>query len=239
MLRSLATASRRTLLASRQHGLPALSAAAPIRSDTTSTTGCNHNVSPAAVAPFSSKASGGGGGIRGWMTDRSERKEKERYMEQMERLSEMDVFTMENYKEELKRGLSGFAANISFMQSKEVKMAKEVMDVVDKFIDVLGPQATAEDLIEMDRLQRLKVATAANKTLEEISIMVSQITNMDVMQKALRKRRKEGKPIPKDQEAMQAAIKKDAMAVLSKSQMELLRGRQEDAARRMARKRRR
>ncbi|KAL3906616.1 MAG: hypothetical protein SGARI_003927 [Bacillariaceae sp.] len=113
------------------------------------------------------------------------------------------------------------------------------MDVVDKFIDVLGPQTTAEDLIEMDRLQRLKVATAANKTLEEISIMVSQITNMDVMQKALRKRRKEGKPIPKDQESMQAAIKKDAMQVLSKSQMELLRSRQEDAARRMARKRRR
>jgi hypothetical protein len=173
------------------------------------------------------------------MMERSKRKEKERYMEQMERLSEMDVFTMENYKEELKRGLSGFAANISFMQSKEVKMAKEVMEVVDKFIDVLGPRATAEDLIEMDRLQRLKVATAANKTLEEISIMVSQITNMDVMQKALRKRRLEGKPIPKDQEAMQAAIKKDAMQVLSKSQMELLRSRQEDAARRMARKRRR
>jgi hypothetical protein len=172
------------------------------------------------------------------MKKRAERKEQERYMEQMERLSNMDVFTMENYREELKRGLSGFAANISFMQSKEVKMAKEVVEVVDKFIEVLGPNTTAEDLIEMDRLQRLKVATAANKTLEEIAIMVSQITNMDVMQKALRKRRLEGKAIPKDQEAMQAAIKKDAMQVLSKSQMELLRSRQEDAARRMARRRR-
>ena len=92
-------------------------------------------------------------------------------------------------------------------------MAKEVMAVVETFIDVLGPQATAEDLIEMDRLQRLKVATAANKTLEEISIMMSQITNMDVMQKALRKRRREGKAIPPNQAAMQAAIKKDALQV--------------------------
>lgn len=172
------------------------------------------------------------------MKQRSERKEHERYMEQMERLSNMDVFTMEKYREELNQGLSGFAAKISFMQSKEIKMAKQVVEVVDKFIDVLGPNATAEDLIEMDRLQRLKVATASNKTLEDIAIMVSQITNMDVMQKALRLRRLEGKPIPKDQEAMQAAIKKDAMKVLSKSQRELLRGRQEDAARRMARRRR-
>jgi len=157
-------------------------------------------------------------------------------MEQMERLSNMDVFTMEHYREELSRGLSGFAAKLSFMQSKEVKMAKEVLEVVDVIIDVLGPQATAEDLIAMDRLQRLKVATNANKTLEDIAIMVSQITNMDVMQKTLRKRRLEGKPIPSDPEAMQAAVKKDAMTVLSKSQKEMLKSRQVDAARRMARR---
>ncbi|KAG7350386.1 hypothetical protein IV203_009746 [Nitzschia inconspicua] len=194
--------------------------------------------SPSSGSGSPSENSSSSGGISGWMKRRAERKEQKRYMEQMERLSNMDVFTMENYREELKRGLSGFAANISFMQSKEIKMAKEVVQVVDTFIEVLGPNATAEDLIEMDRLQRLKVATAANKTLEEIAILVSQITNMDVMQKALRKRRLEGKPIPKDQDAMQAAIKKDAMQVLSKSQMELLRSRQEDAARRMARRRR-
>mmetsp|Transcript_23365 Transcript_23365/g.41437 ORF Transcript_23365/g.41437 Transcript_23365/m.41437 type:complete len:119 (+) Transcript_23365:2-358(+) len=115
-------------------------------------------------------------------------------------------------------------------------MAKEVLEVVDVIIDVLGPQATAEDLIAMDRLQRLKVATNANKTLEDIAIMVSQITNMDVMQKTLRKRRLEGKPIPSDPEAMQAAVKKDAMTVLSKSQKEMLKSRQVDAARRMARR---
>jgi hypothetical protein len=68
--------------------------------------------------------------------------------------------------------------------------------------------------------------------------MISQITNMDVMQKALRKRRLEGKSIPKDPEAMQNIIKRDAINVLSKSQKEMLKSRQEDAARRMARKRR-
>jgi hypothetical protein len=145
---------------------------------------------------------------------------------------------MEKYREELRRGLSGFVANISFMQSKEVKNAKEMVEVLDKFIEVLGPNATAEDLIEMDRLQRLKVATAANKTLEEISIMVTQISTMDIMQKALRKRRLEGKAIPKDQEALQAAVMKDAKNLLSKSQMKTMRGRQEESARRMARKKR-
>jgi hypothetical protein len=184
------------------------------------------------------KSSGGGSGIRGWMKDRQDRREKERYLEQMKRLSDMEVFTMENYREELRRGVSGFMANVSFLQTKEVKMAKEVAAVVEKIIDVLGPKATAEDLIAMDRFQRLQVATASNKTLEEISIMVSQITNMDVMQKALRKRKLEGKPIPPDQEAMQAVIRKDAVAVMSKSQKEMLRSRQETAARRMSRRKR-
>jgi len=194
-------------------------------------------------APFSSASDDekGGGGIRGWMTDRSARKEKEKYMEQMMRLSTMDVFTMEKYREELQSGIDGggMMTKVSFMQTKEIKQAKEVIEVVEKIVEVVGPDATAEDLIQLDRLQRLRVATAANKTVEEIAIMVSQITNMDVMQKTLRKRYLEGKPIPADQDAMQAVIQKDALSVLSKSQKELMKRRQEDNARRNARKRRR
>jgi len=201
---------------------------------------------PAASSSFSTTAKNddeneGGGGIRGWMNDRQARKEQEKYMEQMTRLSTMETFTMEKYKEELKSGIdgSGMMAKVSFLQPKEMKQAQEVVDVVDKIIDVVGKDATAEDLIKLDRLQRLRVATAANKTLEEISIMVSQITNMDVMQKTLRKRYLEGKPIPSDRESMQAVIQKDAMSVLSNSQKELMKNRQESHARRQARKRRR
>ena len=192
-------------------------------------------------ASFSSSAKDeGSGGIRGWMTDRQERKEQEKYMEQMKKMSTMEVFTMKNYREELQEGIDGggVMTKISFMQTKEIKQAKEIVDVVDKIIEVVGPEATAEDLIQMDRLQRLRVATAANRTLEEIAIMVSQITNMDVMQKTLRKRYLEGKPIPNDKDAMQAVIQKDALSVLSKSQKEMMKSRQVSNARRMARKRR-
>jgi len=193
-------------------------------------------------ASFSSKADDekGSGGIRGWMNDRQARKEQEKYMEQMMKLSTMEVFTMEKYREELQSGVDGggLMTKIKFMQTKEIKQAKEVIEVVDKIIEVVGPDATAEDLITLDRLNRLRVANAANKTLEEIAIMVSQITNMDVMQKTLRKRWLEGKPIPPDQDSMQAVIQKDAMSVLSKSQKELMKSRQISNARRMARKRR-
>jgi hypothetical protein len=201
-----------------------------------------HNITASSFSSSVTDGSNSGGffgDMSGWMKNRSERKEKDRYMEQMERFSNMDVFTMEIYLQELKRGLSGFAANISFMQSKEVKDAKAMIEVVDKIIDVLGPNTTAEDLIEMDRLQRLKVATAANKTSEEISMMVSQINNIDIVRKALRKRRLEGKGIPQDQASLQTAVAKDARNLLSKSQMKMIRGQQEEAARRMARKRHR
>lgn len=106
-------------------------------------------------------------------------------MEQLKRLSKMEVFTMDKYRKELQIGLDGggMVTKISFMQTKEYKQAKEVTKVVDKIIDVVGPDATADDLITLDRLQRLRVANAAEKTVEDIAIMVSQITNMDVMQK--------------------------------------------------------
>uniref|UniRef100_A0A6U9W9Z5 Signal recognition particle SRP54 subunit M-domain domain-containing protein n=2 Tax=Pseudo-nitzschia australis TaxID=44445 RepID=A0A6U9W9Z5_9STRA len=203
------------------------------------------NYSHVSTVSFSSTASSTDGkkegAIRGWMNDRQARQEKEKYMEQMTRLSTMEVFTMEKYRDELQMGVDGggIMTKISFMQTKEIKQAKEVVEVVEKIIEVVGPDATAEDLIQMDRLQRLRVATEANKTLEEISIMVSQITNMDVMQKTLRKRHLEGRPIPPDKETMQSVIQKDALSVLSKAQKEMMKSRQENNARRMARKRRR
>lgn len=192
------------------------------------------------VACFSSKSGESeskSGGVRGWMEGRQERQEKEKYLEQMERLSNMDELTLANYRKMLEEGLNSWGAKLTFGLSKEVKTAKEVVSVVACFMDVLGADAKADDLIHMDRLQKLKVATASNKTLEETAIMMSQIQNMDLMQRTLKKRRMEGKPIPQDANSMQAAIKKDAVSVMSKSQKEMMKNRQADQARRMARKR--
>lgn len=201
-------------------------------------TGCLVNL-PASIASFSTQASeNSGGGIRGWLDDRSKRKQQEEYLAQMKRLSEMDKLTMEKYKGELERGLNQWGAKVSFLQTKEVKTANEVVEVVKALIDVKGGEATADDLLKMDRLERLKVATATNKTVEEISILMSQIQNMDLMQRTLRKRHNEGKPIPPDPVSMQAVIKKDALAVMTKSQKETMIKRQASMAKRAMRKKR-
>ena len=187
---------------------------------------------------FSTRQEESPGMIRGWMNDRKERKEKEQYMEQMERLSEMDSLTLANYQGELKRGLSGMAANIKVFQTKEIAVAQEVVSVIGHMIEVMGPDATADDLINIGRLEKLKVATASQKTVEEIGIMISQVQNMDVMQKCLRKRRLEGKPIPENASSMQEAIKKEAREVMSRTQKESIKKRQHTMARKMVRKRR-
>jgi hypothetical protein len=177
-------------------------------------------------------------GVRGWMEGRQERLQQEQYMEQMQRLSDMEELTLANYEVELKRGLSGFMAKIKLFQTKEVKVAQEVVDVVGAFIGVLGNDANADDLNAMTRIDRLKVAGASNKTVEEIAIMVSQIQNMDLMQRTLRKRKLEGKPIPVDSSKMQEAIKKDAREVMTKSQKDMMKKRQMAVAKKMARKKR-
>lgn len=195
-----------------------------------------HFSSPASSS--SSSSSSGGGGIRGWMENRNQRKQQEEYLEQMKRLSEMEKLTLSNYKTELERGLNQWGANISFLQTKEIKTAKEVVKVVNALIEVKGGDATADDLTKMDRLERLKVATSSNKTVEEISIFMSQIQNMDLMQKTLRKRRSEGKAIPPDAKSMQEAIKKDALAVMTKAQKETMMQRQQAMAKRAMRRKR-
>lgn len=204
------------------------------------------NYSNVTIASFSSSVCADDGSskrgvVRGWMEDRQARQEQEKFMEQMNRLSTIEVFTLDQYQKELKIGLesSSMLSKISFMHTKEYKQAKEVINVVDKIINIVGPDATAEDLINLNRLERLRVANAANKTLEEIAIMVSQITNMDVMQKTLRKRYIEGKPLPPNKEAIEAVVQKDALSVLSKSQKEMMKTRQKKHAQRMARKKRR
>jgi hypothetical protein len=192
---------------------------------------------PMNVATFSTTKKPSSG-IRGWMEGRRDRKEQENYMDQMNRLSDMEALTLEKYQEELNRGLDSWGAKLSFGLSKEVKMAKDVVECINCFMGVMGKNATADDLIGMDRLQRLKVATSSKKSVEDIQIMISQVQNMDLMQRTLRKRRQDGKPIPPDSQTMQAAIKKDALSVMSKTQKEMMKDRQKDQARRMARKKR-
>jgi hypothetical protein len=177
-------------------------------------------------------------GVRGWMEGRQERQQQKQYMDQMERLSSMEQLTLANYQEELKRGLSGFMAKVSFLQTKEIKVAQDVVNVVGAFMGVLGNDANADDLNTMTRIDRLKVAAASNKTVEEIAIMVSQIQNMDLMQRTLRKRKLEGKLIPVDSSKMQEAIKKDARGVMTKSQKDVMKKRQMAVAKKMARKKR-
>jgi len=190
------------------------------------------------VASFSSQSSSSSGGIRGWIENRTQRKQQEEYMEQMKRLSEMDRLTLDKYRGELERGLNQWGANISFLQTKEIKTAKEVVEVVKALIDVKGGDAVADDLLNLNRMERLKVATASNKTVEEISILMSQIQNMDLMQRTLRKRYHEGKAIPPDPASMQAAIKKDAISVMTKSQKEMMMKRQGTIAKRAMRRKR-
>ena len=99
-------------------------------------------------------------------------------------------------------------------------------------IDLKGEDATSDDLMEMDRLDRLRVATSTKKTIEELKILLFQIQNMDMMQKMLRKRKSEGKAIPQDPTAMQAAMKRDAKDIMIKAHTKMIMKRQEAAARR-------
>uniref|UniRef100_A0A7S0F573 Signal recognition particle SRP54 subunit M-domain domain-containing protein n=1 Tax=Craspedostauros australis TaxID=1486917 RepID=A0A7S0F573_9STRA len=195
----------------------------------------NLAISQMAQRAFSTKEESTG--VSGWMERRKNRKEQEQYMEQMNRLSEMDEFKLTDFKDELNKSLTGVMANVSFLQTKEIKAAKDIVTCVESMVKVLGQDAVADDLLHMDRLQRLKIADGSDRTVEEIGYVVSQIQNMDIMQKTLRRRRLQGKPIPESQSKMQEVMKKEAMATMSPAQKEMVRKKQMDMAKHMQRRR--
>jgi len=188
------------------------------------------------IRQFSSSTESESTGIRGWMERRKERKEQEQYEAQMERLSNMEEFKLTDFKRELDRSLKGLTANISFLQTKEMKAAKDVATCVESMTSILGDDAVADDLLGITRLQRLQIADKADRTVEEIGFVISQIQNMDIMQKTLRRRKLEGKPLPENAQKMQEAIKKDAMTVMTDSQRDMVRKKQQGMAKRMQRR---
>ena len=103
-----------------------------------------------------------GGGIMGKIRDkwdeRNAKAQEKKFMEQMEKMASAEKWTLQDFNEELKETLGSWRNKIPGMSGmSQVKAAKQTQQVIEAVIDQVGPEATAQDLQNLGRQEKVSV----------------------------------------------------------------------------------
>ena len=155
----------------------------------------------------------------GWWRGRQEEKEAQKYRDHLEAMSNKPVWTIGDFEETLKEQLNQSWFTKALAESKELKLAEELKESVVGILSVVGKDATAQDLeATMTRLEKLKAASAAGTTVDQINLVLQQFETMSLVHRVIRNRKEQGKPIPQSMEAVQAIVQAEGPKLLSKKQ---------------------
>ena len=123
-----------------------------------STSTTNHRLSPSTWRRcFSSVESKGiFGRIRDAWDDRNKKVQQEKYLQQLDKMSSTDKWTLKDFHDELKETLGSWRNRIPGMSGlKQIKVAKQTQKVIEACIDYVGAEATAKDLQTIDRQEKV------------------------------------------------------------------------------------
>lgn len=170
------------------------------------------------LAPFSDTSSSSYSPID-WYRNRQERKEEVKYRQRLASMSTKPVWTVGDMLEELEEVVKSWIAKMPILSNnKETKMAKQMHKSVLGIVNIMGSEATSEQLEAMSRTEKLKAALQGETTAEEINILIMQFQTMNLMHRVLRKRIQDGKPLPESADAMQTAVQSEGSKLLTKGQ---------------------
>lgn len=157
--------------------------------------------------------------MRGKLAERTERKKAEQMTEQLEKMANYEEFNIGCFASDLERSMSDWKTKIPGMgRTAQVKAMKQAFKVINSVMEQLGKDATALELSELRRKDKLKIALKGDFTVEDLNSLIAQFNNMQVMFKVLRYRKLNNKSIPKDDQQMRLAVQEDALKVLSKKE---------------------
>lgn len=152
-------------------------------------------------------------------TDRQERKAEEQFAEQLQKMANCERWTIKDYQEDLSRITDSWRTKIPGLgDEKQIKSAKQINEISKAVIEVVGANATASELLEMSRIDKLKVSVASGASVEDINIMLQQFQSIEVMHQVVRRRKLEGKPIPHDQASMRSILQAEGLQAMNKTQ---------------------
>mmetsp|Transcript_2047 Transcript_2047/g.2738 ORF Transcript_2047/g.2738 Transcript_2047/m.2738 type:complete len:256 (-) Transcript_2047:174-941(-) len=155
--------------------------------------------------------------IKNTFAKRQERKREEKTMEQMKKLAQLETWNLSAFAGQMEEATSDWKTKIPGMSNLEqVKLAKETKRVLDLMISTLGANTCPEDMRNLGRKDKLKLAVACEIPLSDINQMIEQFENMEVMHSVLRNQYEKGKKIPSTEKEARALVMREAPKLMSK-----------------------
>ena len=159
------------------------------------------------------------GRMQNAFTERQERKQREGFSEQLEKMSNSEVWSISDFQEDMSKTVNSWRTKVPGMSNlSQVKTAKSLYSIAQAIIEEIGADSTAAKLTDMSRIDKLKVSIKSGASVEEINMMLSQFQAVDVMHSVVRRRKLDGKAIPNDEAAMRSILQKEGLKNMSKTQ---------------------
>ena len=153
-----------------------------------------------------------------WWKSRQTKKEQEKFEERTVHMANIKVWTLGEMHQELADSLDWKSKIPGISGSKEVKDARSILELVEALIEVAGKDASNEELVKLKKLEKLRAASKAGKTMQEMNSFFDQFEIMCLMQRVLRRRKLQGKTLPMTQDSLQMVMQSEGSQVMSQAQ---------------------
>ncbi|KAL3798397.1 hypothetical protein HJC23_005050 [Cyclotella cryptica] len=180
---------------------------------------------PACIGSFQTRQFSRTSGLSvfGWMRDKWEQNEKTKQaaklVDQIALMANTPVWTVKMFKDEVDETLSSWRTKIPGMGgTAQVQAAKDTQKVVNAMVNQLGGGATAQDVANMDRKQKLKLAIECELSMNEVNVILKQFRQMELMHRILRYRKEKGLALPSDAEGLKMAMQQDGVKILTNAE---------------------
>lgn len=150
------------------------------------------------------------------MTERAQNKKAAKLVDQINLMANSPTWTIKMFADEINETLSSWATKMpGASKTTEIQQAKETQIVVNAMLETLGEKFAASDIAKMDRKQKLKLAIACKKPVNEVNAVLDSFRQMEIMHRILRHRKENGGALPTDQEGLKMAMRQDSMKVMT------------------------
>jgi hypothetical protein len=154
-----------------------------------------------------------------WMRDKFEQSEKTKQaaklVDQINLMANTPVWTVQHFKDEVDETLSGWRSKVPGAQ---VQGAKDTQKVVSAMVSQLGSKATAQDVVAMDRKQKLQLSISCEMTMDEVNVFLEQFKSMELMHRILRYRKENGIALPTNADGLKMAMQQDGIKVMTNAE---------------------
>lgn len=161
--------------------------------------------------------------MRDKLSDREQKKQADKYAEQLQKMASVDSWTLKAFSDEISQSLSSWRMKIPGMSNvQQVKAVKEQQKIIEAIKVEVGENGTAADITALGRKEKLKISLRSDVSIQDMNMLIKQFQSMDVMHKVLRQRKLAGKDIPTDEQGVKALIHKEGKTALTREQKQTM-----------------